>query len=339
MAVVEATGVPVTWEELPAGEAAIRDHGTPLPASTLARIRARGVALKGPLTGRGSPGSFPSPNVGLRHALGLYARVRPCVALPGTGGRPGARFSVVADLMEDQQGGAQFRAGSQEAAEVLALAARLAGKALPPGAAVGVRFISPDGARRVAEYAFRYAEASGQITVTVGHKATAANHTDAAFLAAAKDAAAAHPGITLRDMAIDALCHALVRDPSGFEVLLLMGGHGDIVTDIGAALVGGLGIAPGMNVGDSVTVFEAAHGTVARYAGLNQADPIALIRCGALLLRHLGETAAGERIEHAVAAVLDEGRVLPRDLARGRGVEPSSTDAVARAIAAHVRGA
>jgi isocitrate dehydrogenase (NAD+) len=310
--VLEAAGVALEWERVEAGAAVIERHGTPLPDEVLDSIRATGVALKGPLT---TPvgGGFRSVNVALRRALDLYVNLRPARSMAGVPAPwRDVDLVIVRENTEDLYTGEERMVGDD--------------------AAEAVKRISRAASERIAHYAFRYAASHGRRRVTAVHKANIMKLTDGLFLESCRRVAADYPAIEFDDRIVDNLCMQLVQKPQLYDVLVLPNLYGDIVSDLAAGLVGGLGVAPGANIGDRAAVFEPVHGSVPKYAGLDRADPTAMILSGVLLLRHLGEGAAADRVETAVREVIAEGRTVTADLGGSAG-----TRAMADAIAARLR--
>jgi len=311
-AAIEATGVDVRWDVQTAGLAALETDGHPLPERVIASIRERGAALKGPL---GTPPGARSVNVRLRLALGLFAAVRPCRSYPGVrSAYEGVDLVVIRELTEGAYTGIEFEQGGPATAELIAFIDRGTGRPIREDSGLSIKAISAGASERVARFAFEQAEAGGRRKVTVGHKANILKRTDGLFLEVAGRVAAEHPGIAFEDRIVDALAMQLVQRPEAFDVLLLPNLYGDLVSDLCAGLAGGLGLAPGANHGDGCAVFEATHGTAATYRGLNRANPMALMLSGAMLLRHLGEREAGDRLEAAVGDVIAEGRTVTYDL-------------------------
>ena len=332
---MEATGVELEWDLQPAGLSVVEREGTPMPPRVLESIRGNGVALKGPL---GTPAGFRSVNVGMRAALGLFAAVRPCRLYAGVPSRyERVDVVVVRELTEGSYTGIEFEQGAPQTAELIAFIERTTGKRVREDSGLSIKSISEHASRRVARFAFEHASANGRRTVTAGHKANIMKFSDGLFLETVRDEARAHPEVAFEERIIDNLAMQLVQRPELFDVVLLPNLYGDIVSDLCAGLIGGLGLAPGMNAGDGCAVFEATHGTVSRYRGLNRANPMALMLSGAMLLRHVGESDAGDRLEAAIAAVLTDGRTLTDDL-RPNGESTAATttevrDAVVRALA------
>jgi len=311
-ATIEATGVELEWDEQPAGLAVIEGEGTPLPTRVVESIRRNRIALKGPL---GTPSGFRSVNVALRVSLGLYAALRPCRLYPGVRSRyEGVDVVVVRELTEDSYTGIEFEQGAPPTAELIGFIERTTGKAIRADSGLSIKAISETASRRIARFAFEHARANGRRKVTAGHKANIMKVSDGLFLEVVREVAREFPDVAFEDRIIDNLAMQLVQRPEDHDVLVLPNLYGDIVSDLCAGIVGGLGVAPGVNLGDEYAVFEATHGTASRYRGLNRANPMALMLCGAMLLRHIGETDAGDRLEAAVAAVIAEGRTVTYDL-------------------------
>jgi isocitrate dehydrogenase (NAD+) len=314
---LEATGVEFKWETINAGETALKQEGSLLPDRLLDSIRSNKVALKGPTTTPVGTG-FRSVNVALRLALDLYACLRPCRYYRGVPARyEKVDITVVRENTEDLYIGIEFERGTQGAKELSALIAK-SGQTVPPGSNFAIKAISEAGSRRIVEYAFEYARASGRKKVTAVHKANILKLTDGFFLEIARDVARSYPGIEFEDRIIDDLCAQLVQRPHQFDVLVLPNLYGDIISDLCAGLVGGLGVAPGANIGAGLAVFEPTHGSAPKYAGQNRVNPLAAILSGILMLRHLGEPGAADRLEGAVKAVVAEGKSVTYDLKADR---------------------
>lgn len=329
--ILEATGVQFEWEEQEAGVTYMERTGeaNPLPDSVLESIRRNKVALKGPI---GTPigTGFRSVNVALRQGLDLYSCVRPCKTYPGIHSRySNVDLVIVRENTEDLYAGIEFDKGTEAMAELEALVAKHSKKRLPENSAVSLKPISEAGSRRIVTYAFEYAKANGRKKVTAIHKANIMKFSDGLFLRVAREVAEQYPDIAFEEMIVDAACMNLVIHPEKFDVLVLGNLYGDIVSDICAGLVGGLGVAPGANIGTHATVFEATHGTAPTIAGKGIANPMALLLSGILMLRHLGEGQAADRVEAAVVQVLKEGKSLTIDL---DPENPSTTEQFADAI-------
>jgi isocitrate dehydrogenase (NAD+) len=312
--VLEATGVAFDWDVREAGVDVMEEAGTPLPDETLESIKRNGVALKGPITTPIGTG-FRSVNVALRHELELYACVRPCKHYAGVRSRyDNVDIVVVRENTEDLYAGIEYEAGSDDAEQVIGILNGLQQKQVAPGSGISVKPISAEASRRIIRYAFDYARANGRREVAGVTKANIMKFTDGLFLSVFREVAAEYPEIGSREVLVDALCMGLVQRPEEWDVLVLPNLYGDIVSDITAGLVGGLGLAPGANIGTEAAVFEATHGSAPRYKGQNKANPTAMILSGKLMLDHLGERAAARRLEHAVASVIAEGERVTYDL-------------------------
>ncbi len=293
--VVDATGIDITWEVEQAGEAVIEKYGTPLPEHVLDAIRRNKVGIKGPITTPIGVG-FRSVNVAIRKALDLYANVRPAQTIPGVASRYDNIDLVI--VRENTEG----------------LYAGIEHEVIPDQAAEAIRIITRRASERVVRFAFEYAKANGRRLVTAIHKANILKLTDGLFLRVAKEVAAAYPEIAFNDRIVDNICMQLVQRPHEYDMLVLPNLFGDIVSDLCAGLVGGLGVTPGANIGDELAVFEPVHGSAPKYTGQNKVNPTATIRSGALMLRFLGEPEAADRIESAVASVIAEGKSVTYDL-------------------------
>lgn len=295
--VLEAAGVEFEWDRQEAGFPAMEARGTPLPQALLDSIRANKVALKGPVTTPLGAG-FRSVNVAMRQELDLYASLRPIRAFTGIPVHyPGLDLVVVRENTEGLYRGIEYAVIPGEVAE-------------------SIRVITRRGSERIVRFAFEYAQANGRRKVTAVHKANILKLGDGLFLDAARKVAAEYPAIEYEERIVDVLCMFLVREPHDYDVLVLPNLYGDIVSDLCAGLMGGLGMAAGANFGDELAIFEPGHGSAPPFAGQNKLNPTATILSGALLLRHLGEDQAAERIEAAVAAVIAEGRNVTIDLKR-----------------------
>jgi len=332
--VLDATGVELRWIERPAGATALERAGALLPEETLDAIRECRVALKGPITTPVGTG-FRSVNVALRQELDLFAAVRPARSLPGVPTRhEGVDLVVIRENTEDLYQGIEFERGSDAAMALRARLRDLGGFELREDAGVTLKPISASGTHRIVRFAFEYARTNRRRKVTVGHKAPVMRFSDGLFLDTARADARDYPEIAWEEIQVDHLSARLVRRPEDFDVLLLPNLYGDILSDLCAGLVGGLGLIPGANIGWEYAVFEPVHGSAPDIAGRGIADPVAMILSGAMLMRHLGELDAAERVEAAVDAVLRAGSVRTGDV----GGTSTTTD-MADAIAAAVRSA
>jgi isocitrate dehydrogenase (NAD+) len=312
--VLEATGVEFDWDVRHAGVDVMEEAGTPLPDETLASIKANKVALKGPITTPIGTG-FRSVNVALRHELGLYACLRPCKTYPGVRSRyENVDVVIVRENTEDLYAGIEYEAGTPEAEAVIADLNARQRKQIAPGSGLSIKPISRAGSERIVRWAFEYARAHGRRRVSCITKANIMKFTDGLFLDVFRGVAKDYPEIEPWETLVDALCMGLVQRPEEFDVLVLPNLYGDIVSDLTAGLVGGLGVAPGANIGPDAAVFEATHGSAPKYKGQNKVNPTAMILSGMLMLDHLGERDAAQRLEAAVAAVIAEGERVTYDL-------------------------
>jgi isocitrate dehydrogenase (NAD+) len=303
--VMEAAGAEIAWDEQPAGKAAVKSCGTPVPEALVRSIRRTRVALKGPLETQVGIG-FRSINVALRKAFDLYANVRPIRSLPGVKTAfSGVDLVVVRENTEDLYSGIEHQ--------------------IAPGVVESVKVITARASRRIARYAFELAVREGRKQVAAIHKANIMKLSDGLFLACCRQVAKHYPRIVYREVIVDNACLQLVRDPRQFDVLLLENLYGDIVSDLCAGLVGGLGLVPGANIGRRVAIFEAVHGTAPDIAGKDRANPLALIFSGVMLLRHVGQDAPAARLERAVHRLLEKTRVRTTDLG-GRASTSEVTD-------------
>jgi isocitrate dehydrogenase (NAD+) len=311
-AVVAAAGVEIDWERVEAGAEVVAKYGQPVPETVLHAIRRAGIALKGPI---GTPvgGGFKSANVTLRQSLDLFASVRPVKTVPGVPSRyEGIDLVLVRENTEDLYAGLEHR--------------------VAPGIVESLKVVTEAASLRIAEYAFALAEREGRREVAVVHKANIMKLSDGLFLECARRVAKKHSSVGLREIIVDNCAMQLVKDPSQFDVLLLGNLYGDILSDLAAGLVGGLGVVPGANVGDSCALFEAVHGSAPDIAGKGFANPTALIFSCGMMLRHLGETEAAQRVENAVHAALADRANHTRDLGGSAG-----TDAFTRAVIARLQ--
>lgn len=328
-AVLEASGARIQWERVDMRSRAAGPCRDALPAEVLASIRRHGVALKGPVT-TGTTGRR-SVNVALRRELGLYAQVRLCRTLRGVPSRfHGVDLAIVRETTEDLYAGVELGAGSSGAETLIGIPA-LRSSALPRGVGISIKYVSEPAVRAVARFTLDWARAQGRKRVTVVHKATVMRATDGLFLSVAKEVAASYGDLEVDDALVDDVAARLVRSPERYNILLTSNLYGDILSDLAAGLVGGVGVVPGANFGRGLAVFEAAHGSAPRHAGRDRANPTAVILSGALMLRHLGEHGAAARVERAVGNVLGEGRSVTYDVA-GPADAAVGTSAFAAAV-------
>jgi isocitrate dehydrogenase (NAD+) len=331
--VLEATGITFHWDLADAGATAQDKFGTPTPDHLFQSIQKNKVALKGPVTTPVGYG-FRSVNVTLRKELDLYACLRPCKIYPGVPTPfKDVDIVVVRENTEDLYSGIEFEKGRPETARLLELVSETTGDAVRQDSGVSLKVISETRSRRIARFAFNYARTHQRQKVTAVHKANIMKFSDGLFLATAREVAREYPDIEFEDVIVDALCMQLVRNPSRFDVLVLPNLYGDIISDLCAGLVGGLGVAPGANLGDDIAIFEPVHGSAPRYAGQNKVNPIAMMLSGVMMLRHLGETKTADRLEKAIAEVIAEGKSVTYDLKLGTaGAQAAGTSQVADAV-------
>ena len=312
--VLEATGVDLEWDVRQAGVDVMEEAGTPLPPETLASIKKTGVALKGPITTPIGTG-FRSVNVALRHELELYACLRPCKSYAGVRSRYEAvDIVVVRENTEDLYAGIEYEAWSEDAENVIRTLNGLQARQIAPGSGISVKPISAAASARIIRFAFDYARTNGRRQVAGVTKANIMKFTDGLFLSTFREVAAEYPDVESREVLVDALTMQLVQRPEEFDVLVLPNLYGDIISDLTAGLVGGLGVAPGANIGEHAAVFEATHGSAPKYAGQNRVNPTAMILSGKLMLEYLDERNAAARLEAAVAGVIADGDRVTYDL-------------------------
>jgi isocitrate dehydrogenase (NAD+) len=336
--VLEATGVAIEWDVQDAGTDVMAREGTPLPDRVLESIRRNKIAIKGPVTTPVGTG-FRSVNVALRKALNLYACVRPCKWYPGVRSRyENVDIVIMRENTEDLYAGIEFEKGSEWIPKVSDITEASGQGRIREDAGLSLKPISEYGTRRIVTYAFEYARAHGRKAVTAVHKANIMKYSDGLFLAVAREVAKGYPDIEFWDVIVDNLCMQLVQRPEQFDVLVLPNLYGDIISDLCAGLVGGLGVAPGANIGDDTSLFEPTHGSAPKYAGQNKVNPMAMMFSGMLMLRHIGEQEAGDRLERALADVIREGTSVTYDMKADRN-DPSAvgTSQVADAIIAKLR--
>ncbi|MCX5678294.1 MAG: isocitrate/isopropylmalate dehydrogenase family protein [Candidatus Omnitrophica bacterium] len=312
---VDALGVDIEWELADAGECAIEKYKTPLPDCTLESIKKNKVALKGPITTPIGTG-FRSVNVELRKRLDLYACLRPCRSYKGVRSRyQDIDLVIVRENTEDLYAGIEFAKGTKEVKDLIACIETLGNKKIRDGSAISIKPISVEGSRRIAKFAFDYAVKNNRKKVTAVHKANIMKYTDGLFLEVAREVAKSYEGrIKFEDRIVDNMCMQLVQKPEDYDVLVLPNLYGDILSDLAAGLIGGLGVAPGANIGKDVAVFEPTHGSAPKYKGLNKVNPSALILSAVLMLKHLGEERHAVRLENACASVIEEGKFVTYDM-------------------------
>ena len=312
--VLEATGVAFRWDMAEAGADVIDKYGTPLPDSVLGSVRKNRVALKGPITTPVGSG-FRSVNVTLRKKLDLYACVRPCKTYPGVPSPyKDVDLVVVRENVEDLYAGIEFEQGTPEALKLIQLTAEAEKGTISEDSGISLKVISETGSRRIVRFAFEYACAYERKKVTAISKANILKFSDGLFLRVAREVARGYPGIEFEDRLVDNMTMQLVKNPRQFDVIVAPNLYGDILSDLCAGLVGGLGVAPGANVGDEIAVFEPTHGSAPRYSGQNKVNPMAMMLSGVMMLRHLGEKNAADRLEKAIADVIVDGKNVTYDI-------------------------
>src|SRR5215469_1508045 len=317
---IDATGVKINWDVQEAGVDVMARTGTPLPDAVMESVRRTRCALKAPITTPVGTG-FRSINVHLRQALGLFACIRPCKQYKGVrtffNGVP-IDLVIVRENTEDLYAGIEFERGKPETSKLVEFINQISPerkvKTGPQETGISIKPISVSGTERIVRCAFEYARDNGRKKVTCVHKANIMKHTDGLWLQVARDVAGQYSDIEFEDRIVDNMCMQLVQKPELYDVLVLENLYGDILSDLAAGLVGGLGVAPGANIGPEGAVFEATHGSAPKYKGQNKVNPTAVILSGMLMLRHLGETAAAARLEKAVGDVIAEGKNVTYDL-------------------------
>ena len=334
--VIDATGVKIEWDVQEAGVDVMKTAGTPLPEATLESLRRTGLGLKAPITTPVGTG-FRSVNVALRQIFDLYACLRPCKSYAGVRSRyREIDLVIVRENTEDCYAGIEFERGTPACDEIVKTIQRLdpkGGAKIKARSGITIKPISEEGTRRVVKFAFEYARKYGRKKVTSVHKANIMKHTDGLWLEVSREVAKGYTDIEFEDRIVDNMCMQLVQKPELYDVLVLPNLYGDILSDLCAGLVGGLGVAPGANIGEKGAIFEATHGSAPKYAGKDKVNPVAVILSGMLMLRHIGEEKAADRLETAVADVMREGKSVTYDLKEDRD-DPTAvgTRAMADAI-------
>jgi isocitrate dehydrogenase (NAD+) len=331
--VLEATGVGFEWDVQQAGVVALEQSGDVLPEPVLDSIRKNKVALKGPLTTPLGTG-FRSVNVALRQALQLYANLRPARTFQGVRTVfSNINLVVVRENMEDLYAGVEFDTGMEDTRELIETINRLSPRKVSPTAAISIKSITPENSRRIVRFAFDYAVKNERKLVTAVHKANIMKFSDGLFLKIAQEVAREYPQVDFNDRIVDNMCMQLMQRPEDYDVLVMPNLYGDVLSDLTAGMVGGLGVAPSANIGEHGAIFEPIHGSAPSHAGKNEANPSAMILSGAMMLRHLGELAAARAVEEAVAEVVAEGKYVTYDLRPDRDrTKASGTSEMADAI-------
>ena len=336
--VLEATGVDFEWDWQDAGIDVYEEEGTPMPDRVLESIRKNRLAMKAPITTPVGSG-FRSVNVALRKDLDLYCCLRPCKAYEGVRTRfPETDIVIVRENHEDLYAGIEFEMGSDDAARLREVVKEISGAEIREDAGISIKPISVYGTTRIVRSAFEYAQENGRRKVTAAHKANIMKFSDGLFLRVAQEVSKAYPDIEFEDRIIDNLCNQLVSRPEEYDVVVLPNLYGDIVSDLGAGMIGGLGMAPGGNIGDEYAVFEATHGSAPKYKGMNKVNPMALMLSGVMMLRYLREHDAAQRMEGAIAEVIREGKSVTYDM-KPRRDDPTAvgTSDVADAVIEKMR--
>lgn len=335
--VLDATGLKFEWDIQEAGVAALESVGDVLPEAVLDSIRNNNLALKGPLTTPLGTG-FRSVNVGLRHALQLFANLRPARTMEGVR----SVFSdvdlvIVRENMEDLYAGVEFDTGSEDAKEIIGAINKLSDRKVPESAAISIKSITPENSERIVRFAFDYAKQNERKLVTSVHKANIMKFSDGLFLKVSQDVAKDYPEIEFNDRIVDNMCMQLMQRPEDYDVLVMPNLYGDVVSDLTAGMIGGLGVAPSGNIGENAAIFEPIHGSAPTHAGKNVANPSATILSGAMMLRHLGELDAAKAVEEAVMAIIAEGKTVTYDLRPDRDQSKAAgTSEMADAIIARL---
>lgn len=336
---IDATGVKIEWEEVQAGQTAKEQYGELLPEAVLTSIKRNKVALKGPIVTPIGEG-FRSVNVAIRQALDLYACVRPAKYYPGVKSPyKDIDLVIIRENSEDLYAGIEFQSGLRNTAELILKIEEFSGRKIRPDSGISIKPISGFASKRIVRFAFEYALKNKRRKVTAVHKANIMKFTDGLFLKSAREVAKEYAGkIEFQEAIVDNMAMQLVQKPRDYDLLVLPNLYGDIISDLCAGLVGGLGVAPGANIGENLAVFEAVHGSAPKYKGMNKVNPTAMILSGVLLLRHINENRAADRLEDAVKAVLCEGRSVTYDLKPDRN-DPSSagTKEMADAVIAKLK--
>jgi isocitrate dehydrogenase (NAD+) len=312
--VIEATGVDIKWDIHEAGQEVFERQGTPLPQSVLDSIKKNKVALKGPITTPVGKG-FRSVNVALRQTLDLYCCLRPCKTFKGARTRfENVDLIIIRENTEDLYAGIEFEKDSEDTKKLIDFITASTGKTIRPDSGISIKPISVYATERIVRFAFEYARKNNRRKVTAVHKANIMKCSDGLFLETSRNVAKRYPDIEFEDRIVDNMCMQLVQKPKLYDVIVLPNLYGDVVSDLAAGLIGGLGLAPGANLGEEIAVFEPVHGSAPKYKGLNKVNPLAMILSGVMMLKHLGEAEAARRLETAVAHIIEEGRYVTYDM-------------------------
>jgi len=312
---LEATGVSIEWEIVHAGsEVMDQYYGNPLPDKVLESIRKNKVAIKGPITTPVGKG-FRSVNVALRKVLNLYACVRPCKTYPGVRSKyQDIDLVIIRENTEDLYAGIEFKQGEEDTLKLIQMANQMKKVTISEDTGISLKIISVSATERIVHYAFQYARDNNRQKVTIIHKANILKYSDGLFLTVGRRIGEQYPDIEMEDRIVDNICMQLIQKPNLYDVLVLPNLYGDIISDLGAGLVGGLGVAPGAHIGDGLAVFEPTHGSAPKYKGMNKINPMAMMLSGVMMLRYLKEQEAADRLERAIASVIREGKKVTYDL-------------------------
>jgi isocitrate dehydrogenase (NAD+) len=335
---IDATKPGIKWEEAEAGTDVLERLGTVLPDATIESVKKNGVALKGPITTPVGKG-YRSVNVYLRQTLDLYACLRPCKSYKGVRSKySDIDLVIVRENTEDLYAGIEFQKGNDDTAEIIDWLNKHSSRKINTDSGISIKPISVRATERIVRFAFDYARKNSRKKVTSVHKANIMKFTDGLWLEVSRDVAKQYPDIKFEDRIVDNMCMQLVQKPELYDVLVLPNLYGDIVSDLCAGLVGGLGVAPGANIGEKCAIFEATHGSAPKYKGQNKVNPTGLILSGVLMLRHLGKIKEADKLENAVAAVIAEGKSVTYDMKENRD-DPMAvgTSQMADAIIAKVK--
>ncbi len=315
---VDATGAGINWEVVEAGSDVMEREGTPLPDATVESIKKNGIALKAPITTPVGKG-FRSINVHLRQTLDLYACLRPCKSYKGVRSKfADIDLVVVRENTEDLYAGIEFQKGKDDTADIINWINKHSKRQIAPDSGISIKPISVKATERIVRFAFDYARKMGRKKVTSVHKANIMKFSDGLWLEVSRQVAKKYPDIEFEDRIVDNMCMQLIQKPELYDVIVLPNLYGDIISDLCAGLVGGLGVAPGANIGDKTAIFEATHGSAPKYKGKNKVNPTALILSGVMMLRHISKTAEADKLEAAVAAVIAEGKSVTYDMKADR---------------------
>jgi len=311
---IDATGADINWEVAEAGVEVMERLGNPLPDATIESIKKTGVALKAPITTPVGKG-YRSINVHLRQTLDLYACLRPCKSYEGVRSRySDIDLVVVRENTEDLYAGIEFQKGKDDTAEIIDWINKHSSRKISSDSGISIKPISVEATERIVGFAFDYARKMGRKKVTSIHKANIMKFSDGLWLEVSREVAKKYPDVEFEDRIVDNMCMQLIQKPELYDVLVLPNLYGDILSDLCAGLVGGLGVAPGGNIGEKIAIFEATHGSAPRYKGQNKVNPTALILSGMLMLRHIDKKAEADKLENAVAAVIAEGKSVTYDM-------------------------